>query len=264
MIRILLTTSLLLLLANASALAQFSASGDPRPVDTPAFVAKLHPICERAFAEYQAALEPKAFAQTADGRSCGGNFGTRENRDAQKPITGFTWDGIKEQAVRNCMNGKARKCYVTVTNSRVWTSVLPYEEWVQKTREARPQIKDDTTVLDRETRFDGDYEGKMITVNPTTGKPWEGVFKGRAVQGVLEGTVSGPGLTNGRIKANILAGGKVGAGTFFGGRTNYAVDGQIADNVPGDPVKGQTLRATISPLEQGQFPSGTLEAERKG
>ena len=108
-----------------------------------------------------------------------------------------------------------------MTNSQAWATFLPYDQWVQKTREARPQIKDDTTVLDRDPRFDGDYEGKLVTVNPSTGKPWEGTFRGRAVLGVLEGTVTGPGLKDARLKANILAGGKVGAGTFFGGKTNY-------------------------------------------
>lgn len=263
-----LVLSLLAALATLGAqpvAAQFSASGDSRPSGTPPFVAQPPgPNCKRLLADYLSpeALEPKAYAQSPDGKSCGANHGTKDNRDSAKPVTGFKWDAINARAIRNC-GGAAKGCVVVMTNSQTWSTFLPYDQWVQKTREARPQIKDDTTVNDRDPRFDGDYEGKMITVNQATGKTWEGVFKGRAVQGVLEGTVSGPGLPDGRIKANILPGGKVGAGTFFGSKTNYAIDGQITDKVPGDPVKGQTLRATISPLEQGQTNSGTLEAERK-
>ena len=246
--------------------AQFSASGDPRPSGAPTIVAQPPgPNCKRLLADYLGpeTLEPKAYAQSPDGKSCGANHGTKDNRDSAKPVTGFKWDAIKARAVQNC-GGIAKGCVVVMTNSQAWTTFLPYDEWVQKTREARPQIKDDTTVLDRNPHYDGDYEGKLVTIDPKNGKAWNGVFKGRSIQGVLEGTVSGPGLPDGRLKANILADGKVGAGTFFGGRTNYAVNGQIADKVPGDPVKGQVLRATITPLEQGQFPSGNLEAERKG
>lgn len=251
MIRLLIGIAAAICLLSRPSLA---VTGDDAPKNVPGVVAS-HIVggnCEKIFRDYQSALEPKAYAQSPDGKRCGANFETKENYNSAQPRLGHRWDGVMEQAIRNCKGSTQVECVVVMTNNKTWTTWVSQDEWKLRQNSQRPTATP-TSFSNTDEGAGGRYTGKVSTKNTATNEPWERPISFSIGANAFTGHPDN--APNVKIEGGILPGGKV-QGTLYGGKTNYAIEGQVTKMANGQRL----FRATLRPLEPNVTITGTIEA----